>query len=266
MRICSEKENLTKRLEELKELLISREYRKNSVEDAISRVLNLSRKESLKKVEKRNNERPVFVLTYNPALPSVSHVLKKHWRVMMSDPYLKKVFPQPPMVAFRRTQNLRKKLIKAKVPPPPPKRKKRELMGMKKCNQPGCEACPFILPGKDVTSPFSAANVKINTSLDCNSKNIVYSLFCSKDNCKQIYVGKTERKLKERLAEHKASVRKNEKNVVGVHFNGPGHNLENLKISAIEKVFNVGQATILKREAMWINLFEAEYKGLNARK
>ena len=42
--------------------------------------------------------------------------------------------------------------------------------------------------------------------------------------------------------------------------------MENLKISAIEKVFNVGQETILKREAMWINLFEAEYKGLNARK
>ena len=84
---------------------------------------------------------------------------------------------------------------------------------MKKCSQPGCEACP--LPGKEVISPFSAADVKINSSSDCNSKNIVYSLFCSKDNCKQIYVGKTERKLKERLAEHKASVRKNVKNVVG---------------------------------------------------
>ena len=91
-------------LEELKNLLISSEYRKKSVEDAISRVLSLSRQESLKKVEKPKNERPVFVLTYNPALPSVSHVLKKHWRVMSSDPYLKKVFPQPPMVALRRTK------------------------------------------------------------------------------------------------------------------------------------------------------------------
>ena len=54
LRICSE--NLTKRLEELKNLLISREYRKKSVEDAISRVLNLSRQESLEKVEKPKNE------------------------------------------------------------------------------------------------------------------------------------------------------------------------------------------------------------------
>ena len=54
--------------------------------------------------------------------------------------------------------------------------------------------------------------------------------------------------------------------IVGQNFNGPGHNLENLKISAIEKVFNFGQETILKRESMWINLFEAEHQGLNARK
>ena len=121
------KRKLTKRLSELKTLLISRDYREKSVEDAISRVLKVSRMEAIKKVEKVKNERPVFVLTYNPALPSVSQSLQKHWRVMMTDPYLKKVFPKPPMVAFRRTQNLRSKLIKAKVPPPPPKRKKRDI-------------------------------------------------------------------------------------------------------------------------------------------
>ena len=114
LRTCSEEENLIKRLGELKSLLISREYREKSVEDAISRVLKISRGEAIKKVEKVKNERPVFVLTYNPALPSVSQTLQKHWRVMMTDPYLKKVFPKPPMVAFRRTQNLRSKLIKKK--------------------------------------------------------------------------------------------------------------------------------------------------------
>ena len=121
---------------------------------------------------------------------------------------------------------------------------------MKKCSQPGCEACPFILPGKEVISPFSAADVKINTSSDCNSKNIVYSLFCSKDYWKQIYVGKTEEKNWRKDLQNIGPSKKKWKNVVGVHFNGPGHNLENLKISAIEKVFNVGQETFLKREAL----------------
>ena len=121
----SEPEDLEKRFGVLKTLLMKREYRERSIDDAIKRVLKLSRREALKKVEKRKNERPVFTVTYNPALPSVSNILKKHWRVMKSDPYLKKVFPFPPMVAFRRTTNLRNKLVKSKVPPPAPKRKKK---------------------------------------------------------------------------------------------------------------------------------------------
>jgi hypothetical protein len=56
------------------------------------------------------------------------------------------------------------------------------------------------------------------------------------------------------------------KSVVGVHFNGPGHSLKNLKITAIEKVFNRSQEIILKRESLLINTSEAEYQGLNARK
>ena len=94
----------------------------------------------------------------------------------------------------------------------------------------------------------------------------MYGLFCDKDNCKQLYIGKTERNVKGRLSEHKTSVRKNEKNVVGQHFNGPGHSLDNLKITAIEKVFNRSREIILKRESLWINLFEAEHQGLNAKK
>ena len=72
--------------------------------------------------------------------------------------------------------------------------------------------------------------------------------------------------MKERLFEHKNSVKNEAKNVVGVHFNGPGHSLENLKITAIENVFNRNKEIILKRESFFINTFEAEYKGLNARK
>ena len=95
LRICSDRETLKKRLEELKELLISREYRLKVVEDAIERVLKIPRKDALKKTTKKKTERTVFVISYNPALPSVSGILQKHWRVMTKDPYLRKVFPSP---------------------------------------------------------------------------------------------------------------------------------------------------------------------------
>ena len=108
--------------------------------------------------------------------------------------------------------------------------------------------------------------MKINCSVNCETQNLVYGIFCKKENCKQIYIGKTERKLKERLLEHVNSVKKNEKNAIGQHFNGPGHSLANLQITTIEKIFNKGTQIILKRESFWINKFEAEFKGLNTRK
>jgi hypothetical protein len=66
-------------------------------------------------------------------MPAVQPMLLKHWRSMISqNSYLKEVFDQPPLTAFRRQQNLRNFLIKSKVPPPPDIHQKRFLKGMKK--------------------------------------------------------------------------------------------------------------------------------------
>ena len=54
-------------------------------------------------------------------------------------------------------------------------------------------------------------------------------------------------------------------NVIGQHFNLPGHSLDNVMITAIEKVFTPGKSFIEKRESMWIERLEAEFRGLNIR-
>ena len=266
LRICSDKDTLKTRLNELKNLLLSRGYRSKSIEDSIQKVTALSRKEALKKISKKETERTVFVLTYNPALPSVSKILQKHWRVMTQDPYLKEVFPAPPMVAFRRAKNLKDKLIKAKVPPTPQKREKRKINGMKPCNKPNCETCPFVKPCKMFKGPFNKTEIQINSSLGCNSTNVVYCLKCNKQNCNQIYIGQTKREIGVRFGEHKTSVKTKSNNTIGNHFNGPGHSLANMNILAIEKVFNPSETVIKKRESLWINRLEAEHKGLNKQK
>ena len=51
--------------------------------------------------------------------------------------------------------------------------------------------------------------------------------------------------------------------MVGQHFNGPGHSIFNMEVAAIEKVFSKSKQTIEKRESMWIDHLEAEFKGLN---
>ena len=100
--------------------------------------------------------------------------------------------------------------------------------------------------------------------MDCNTENVIYCLQCGK--CNQIYIGQTSRALKDRFSEHKTSVRTNQKNTIGDHFNGPGHNLGHMKIFGIEKVFQATTQNLEKRKSMFISKFQAEYRGLNKRK
>ena len=51
---------------------MSRNYKERAIDDAIKKVQSISREEALKLQIKKETERTVFVLTYNPALPSVS--------------------------------------------------------------------------------------------------------------------------------------------------------------------------------------------------
>ena len=78
--------------------------------------------------------------------------------------------------------------------------------------------------------------------------------------------GPNSEKLKERFSEHTTSVRKKANNAVGAHFNGPGHSLANMNILALEKVYSRGTKFIEKRESLWINQLEAQYKGINRNK
>ena len=137
---------------------------------------------------------------------------------------------------------------------------------MKPCNERNCETCPFVDLAKHFKGPFNNTVVKLNTAMNCRSSNVVYCVHCNKERCQQIYVGYTERKLKERFSEHKSSVNTKKNNAIGDHFSGPGHTIANMNILALEKVFKPGVQIIEKRESYWINKLEAEHQGLNRKK
>ena len=221
---------------ELKDLLLSREYKPSFIDSAIEKARNVPRREALKKVTKeKQSDRPVFVIHYDPRLPSIPAIIKKHWRSMIQDPRLKEVFPKPPLVAYKRPKNIRDKIIRSKVPPLPSSRPKRELKGMKKCNK--CSACPFVKEGKTTQSRSSNYRQDINSTVDCTTKNIIYLLGCRK--CPQQYIGETERAMKERFQEHRNYVStNNQSKTTGVHFNSKGHTISDMEITIVEKVFN----------------------------
>ena len=62
------------------------------------------------------------------------------------DPYLATVFPEPPLIAFKRQRNIKDFIIRSKVSESR-KFPKQIKLGMKKCEK-SCSACPYILEQK----------------------------------------------------------------------------------------------------------------------
>ena len=103
VRICSETKDRDLRLDELKSLLLSRNYKIRMITAAIDKAKSITRTQALSRAEKSEvTRRPVFVVHYDPRLPSISGIVKKHWRSMINtDPHLKEVSPLPPLVAYK---------------------------------------------------------------------------------------------------------------------------------------------------------------------
>ena len=262
IRICSENKNRDERLGELKQLLLDREYREGMIDAAINKARSISREKALQEmVQKESDRRPVFVATYDPRLPDLPGIQKKHWRSMVtSDQYMAEVFPEPPLIAYRRQKNIKEFLVRAKVPPRNTKTK-RTLKGMKKCNKP-CQACPFILEGKEIKG--DKFDWKITTPANCQTKNVVYMIECNKENCKQRYIGESKRTIGDRLSDHKGYVNSIfPTKATGIHFNKPGHNLANIKITIVEKLKKDDGAYRKERERFLINKFNTYYRGIN---
>jgi hypothetical protein len=115
-------------------MLLSRKYNKNIINTAFTKIKTLDRTKVLERRQNKTNNRVVLAITFNPKLPSVSKITKKHWISMTKDPLMKKVFPLPPMLAFKQPPNSRKMLVRAKLPTE--NQAKRKLKGIKPCNEP----------------------------------------------------------------------------------------------------------------------------------
>ena len=167
VRICSDSDVRDTRLEELKNLLLSRNYLPAVINSAILKARSISRSEALRPAAKTvKHMRPIFVTTYDPCLPDLPAILNKHYRSMIRmDNYLKDVFPYPPMLAYKRPNNLKNFLIRAKVFSNVDKRNKRMLNGMKRCNR-QCPICPYVKEGKVIQS--ESFNWFIRKNLNCH--------------------------------------------------------------------------------------------------
>ena len=213
------------------------------------------------------------MVTYNPALPSVKNVVKKHWAVMTAQSSnLKRAFPNPSLIAYRRSKNLRDHLIRAKISS---KRKSTRLKnGCGPCNE-ACQTCWVIKRTTTHSTKRTKKKWKINAPINCKTSNVIYHLGCKK-GCKVFeegYQGETRRQLRARINEHRAGIREAFKRkdynhqVYGHFVKGHGKNPEAyLEVIGIERVLPKGNDFLRKvRESFWINEYDSITYGANTR-
>ena len=143
----------------------------------INRVRAILREKTLKPQPQNNHSnRTPFVLTYTPVLPNIPITVRRNINILHSFNRCKQTFPSPPIVAFKRSPNLRDLKVQKHFT---------------KCNHPRCLTRPFLKQGQ-ANYTFTSTKEKrcIHGPLNCKSKDLNYLIECKK--CGKRYIGETK--------------------------------------------------------------------------
>ena len=170
------------------------------------------------------------------------------------------------VVAYKRPKNLRDLLVKSKFQSG--RRSDRILNGFSRCDRKfsgWCETCKLIPDPergiKDHTCNKTKEKFKINSSVTCTTKNVIYKISCRKCEC--LYIGV---RFCDRFSEHRGYISpKDLSKPTGEHFNKQGHNSNEIIPTIIEQVFPFNNHLRLRREKFWINKYQAVEFGANKR-
>ncbi len=221
---------------------------------------------------------PNFYLTttFNPGSPNLKGLLTKNWDLVSLPPYDLNIDPTRIKVGHRRCPNLKEKLCSATISYPPteesttvgrttwdPKR------APNKCKTKDCQYCALIQHHGRVISHITNRTYYAPLGTNCKSNNLVYLITCKK--CLAQYVGETFWPLHKRMYEHLYSIRTKQNTPVGIHFNGPGHDISHIQFEVASFVYSYappesdeGKKIRLNVEKLWIHRMKTNRPpGLN---
>jgi hypothetical protein len=260
LRICSEKNLFQKRLLELKQMLITRDYKEKIINEAFQRLKNISRAEDLKRVSSNKSTGKVtFVIPFDPRLPKISQIAQKHFNFRKQDPICNQIFEKGVQIAYKRHKNIKEILCKATLSNTRKRPSNRIEKGWKMCPK-MCMTCMHSKNMMEFKVTATGETIKINQKITCTDSNVIYCVQCT--ICHQQYVGKTTSQFKTRVLAHRSSVGSN-KGPVGEHFNLPGHQTSNMLVFAFEKVSDKDPFIVGARERFYIDRMDVVRQGIN---
>ncbi|OCT61899.1 hypothetical protein XELAEV_18047931mg [Xenopus laevis] len=124
-------------LKTLKADFINRGYNPRIVDKHIYRAPRISRSQLLLYKEKPEINWMPLVVTYNPKLKTVRKTDRDLQGTLNTDESLKNIFPDPPLLAFRQSPNLKKLITRCALSQP-------TKNGTYPCGKKQCKTCPHI--------------------------------------------------------------------------------------------------------------------------
>ena len=200
-----------------------RGYPLTSLKQDLRKVTTIGRPNALTGSERGDTtvDRVPLVMTYHPFNTHIKRYLLRNFRILSTDQQTRDIFPQPPVVAYKRDLSLRDILVHSTD------FSSTEQSGSRAFQRPRCHTCEFITPLIEIQGPKSTFTIRDNFT--CMSENLVYCISCRR--CSHIYIGETGRSLRSRIGEHLRSVRNNTPRFpVAQHFNSAGHSIKDVQV------------------------------------
>ena len=203
-RICTKDQDFKISAQKMKSYFQERGFRGEEVDKKIEEVSKITRDEALEYKKREENKCVPFVLTFHPRLRQLGSKLQKHFHLLQTSDRLKKAFPEAPMVAFRRQQNLKDLLVHtaSKGDENEP-----EQDTVRRCHAPRCKCCQHVQESNDFE--INGKKHQVRRGGDCKSDNLIYGIRCRK--CQTWYIGESSLKLRDRVNGHRASIKRIQK-------------------------------------------------------
>ncbi|OCT65980.1 hypothetical protein XELAEV_18042234mg [Xenopus laevis] len=174
------------------------------------------------------------VVTYNPQLRTLR--ARDLYGALHKDEWLKSIFPDPPLLAFRQPPNLKTRSAlwhSTKNGPYP-------------CGIKQCKTCPHILISDKIPIPKTLDECSIRGHYNCSSSNVVHLIQCTKRITGGLYIGETVQSLRQRNTHHRFTVTNKKLDTpIGNRFNGPHQSIKDLRILVLKGNFKTDNERIV---------------------
>ena len=260
-RVCSKENDFKSRLAEMSEHFRARGYSEACVSKAAERASSKTRAAALEYTPKVRNSRVPFVITHNPRNPPLRNFLNNQQPILHQNPTLQAAIPEVPVVGERNCRSLKNILMPSILP-----HISHSLSaGSHSCGK--CIVCTtHLVEAASFKSDQTGETVTIRSSLTCESKNIIYLLYCSKCT-KMQYIGETQQTLKQRFVQHRSDIgtKKYDKCIhIVTHFNSDAHTKEDMRVIPFDQMLVNDRSARKEKEKFWYTKLKTVHPlGLN---